>query len=86
MGEGLLLIGAGLIVGIIATLAATRLMAGLLYGVSTTGPVIHIRIRLAGRDILRTVYGNVNQSAPASIRGSTAPQYRIVRGQTGRAQ
>jgi ABC-type antimicrobial peptide transport system permease subunit len=43
-------LGAGLIVGIIATIAATRLMVGLLYGVSTTDPVtlVAIPIILAG--------------------------------------
>ncbi len=50
LGEGLLLIGVGLIVGILATLAVTRLMAGLLYGVSATDPLtlIAIPIILAG--------------------------------------
>ena len=50
IGEGLLLIGAGLIVGIGATLAVTRLMAGLLYGVSATDPItlVAIPIILAG--------------------------------------
>jgi predicted permease len=39
LGEGLLLIGVGLIVGLLATLAITRLMAGLLYGISPTDPI-----------------------------------------------
>jgi putative ABC transport system permease protein len=39
LGEGLRLIGAGLIVGLLATLAITRLMAGLLYGISPTDPI-----------------------------------------------
>jgi predicted permease len=50
LGEGLLLIGVGLIIGIGATLAVTRLMAGLLYGVSATDPItlVAIPIILAG--------------------------------------
>ena len=44
LGEGLLLIGTGLGVGVLVTLAVTRLMAGLLYGVSATDPVTLIAV------------------------------------------
>ena len=39
VGQGMRLVGAGLIVGIIATIALTRLMAGLLFGVSAHDPI-----------------------------------------------
>jgi ABC-type antimicrobial peptide transport system permease subunit len=40
LGEGLKLVLAGVVLGIIAALAMTRLLATMLYGVSVTNPVI----------------------------------------------
>jgi putative ABC transport system permease protein len=40
LGEGLKLVLAGVLLGIIAALAMTRLLATMLYGVSVTNPVI----------------------------------------------
>jgi putative ABC transport system permease protein len=39
LGEGARLAGAGIVVGVVASLLLTRLMRGLMYGVSTTDPV-----------------------------------------------
>ena len=52
--EGVLLTGAGLAFGLIAALALTRLMAGLLFGVSPTDPITFaaIALLLAGIAIL----------------------------------
>jgi hypothetical protein len=43
-GQGLALIGAGLLIGVAAALALTRLVASLLYGVSPTDPVTFVAI------------------------------------------
>jgi putative ABC transport system permease protein len=43
-GQGLALIGAGLLIGIAAALALTRLVASLLYGVSPTDPATFVAI------------------------------------------
>jgi putative ABC transport system permease protein len=40
VGQGMWLVVAGIIVGLAASFAATRLMAGLLYGISTTDPLV----------------------------------------------
>ncbi|MEJ7710125.1 MAG: FtsX-like permease family protein [Pyrinomonadaceae bacterium] len=49
IGQGLLLIVAGLIIGIGAALALTRLMSSLLFGVSATDPItLHANIATAG--------------------------------------
>jgi ABC-type antimicrobial peptide transport system permease subunit len=39
LGQGLVLIGAGLAIGTLAAFALTRFMGGILYGVSATDPV-----------------------------------------------
>jgi putative ABC transport system permease protein len=44
VGQGMWLVVAGIIVGLAASFAATRLMAGLLYGISTTDPLVFIII------------------------------------------
>ena len=46
MSEGVVLVAAGLAIGLGVTLAVTRLMASLLYGVSATDPVTFIAISL----------------------------------------
>ena len=44
LGEGMRLVLAGLVLGVAAALAATRLMSGLLYGVEATDPVTFIGV------------------------------------------
>jgi predicted permease len=44
VGQGMALAGAGLAIGVVAALAATRAMAGLLYGVSATDPLTFVSI------------------------------------------
>jgi ABC-type antimicrobial peptide transport system permease subunit len=46
VGEGLRLTTAGLVVGILSALASTRLLAGLLYGVSPADPASYVGIGL----------------------------------------
>jgi predicted permease len=46
VGEGLRLLGAGIAVGLLAALAATRLLRGLLHGLSATDPVTFVGIPL----------------------------------------
>jgi len=46
LGEGLKLVLAGVVLGIIAALAMTRLLATMLYGVSVTNPVIFLSVVL----------------------------------------
>jgi putative ABC transport system permease protein len=44
VGQGMMLAGVGLGIGVVAALAGTRLMRGLLYGISATDPVTFIAI------------------------------------------
>jgi len=44
LGEGLKLVCVGVVVGITAALALTRLLASLLYGVSASNPVIFVGV------------------------------------------
>ena len=46
MGQGARLIALGLLLGVVGGLAATRVMAGLLYDVSATDPVIFLVVSL----------------------------------------
>ncbi len=46
VGEGLALVGAGVVLGVTGALAVTRLMSGLLFGVSATDPVTFATIAL----------------------------------------
>jgi ABC-type antimicrobial peptide transport system permease subunit len=46
VGQGMRLAFAGLVIGIAGALAATRLMRGLLYGVSATDPTTFVSIAL----------------------------------------
>jgi putative ABC transport system permease protein len=46
LGQGLLLIGAGLAIGLAGALALTRLMSGLLFEVSPTDPLVFVLIAL----------------------------------------
>ena len=46
VGQGLRLVTAGVLVGLFAAFAATRLMESLLYGVSATDPVTFVAITL----------------------------------------
>ena len=54
LGESMLLVGAGVALGILAALAGTRLITGFLYGVSTTdrGVFISITLLLTGLSLL----------------------------------
>jgi predicted permease len=54
IGESMLLVGTGVVLGIIAALAGTRLISGFLYGVSTTdrGVFISITLLLTGLSLL----------------------------------
>ena len=47
LGEGLRLVATGLLVGVLAALAATRLMKSVLYGVSATDPITFVVIAAA---------------------------------------
>ena len=42
--RGMLLVGAGLVLGILAAFATTRMLSGLLYGVATTDPAIYLAV------------------------------------------
>jgi putative ABC transport system permease protein len=46
LGQGIILAVAGILIGVIAAFAATRLMSGLLYGVSATDPLTFIAVSL----------------------------------------
>ena len=44
LGQGMLVIGIGVVIGLVASFALTRLMSSLLYGVSSTDPVTFVGI------------------------------------------
>ena len=44
VGRGMTLVGIGLVIGLAAALALTRLMSGLLFGVSSTDPLTFLGI------------------------------------------
>jgi putative ABC transport system permease protein len=46
LGQGMLLIVAGIVVGLVASFALTRLMKSLLFGVSVTDPLTFVAITL----------------------------------------
>jgi ABC-type antimicrobial peptide transport system permease subunit len=46
VGEGLRLLGAGIAIGLLAALGTTRLLRGLLHGLSATDPVTFVGIPL----------------------------------------
>jgi putative ABC transport system permease protein len=46
VGEGMLLAGAGIAVGLVAAFASTRIMASLLYGITATDPVTFVSLAL----------------------------------------
>ena len=46
VGQGMLLAGSGLVLGLIAAFAATRIMASLLFGVTATDPVTYFGLAL----------------------------------------
>ncbi len=46
LGQGMLLIIAGFVVGLVASFALTRLMKSLLFGVSVTDPLTFVAITL----------------------------------------
>jgi predicted permease len=46
IGQGIVLVGIGSVIGIIASVALTRLMSGLLFGVTSTDPVILVAVPL----------------------------------------
>ena len=54
VGQGIMLTGAGLALGVVASLAMTRLMGGLLYRVTTTDPITFagVSVLLAGVAVL----------------------------------
>ncbi len=46
LGQGIVLVGIGSVIGIVASVALTRLMSGLLFGVTSTDPLILIAVPL----------------------------------------
>ena len=46
VGQGLILTGAGLVLGLAASLAAHRVMSSLVYGVTTTDPLTYVGVAL----------------------------------------
>ncbi len=46
LGQGMLLISAGIVIGVLASFALTRLLKSLLFGVSVTDPLTFIAITL----------------------------------------
>ena len=60
LGEGLKVILAGILIGVIAALALTRLLSSMLYGIGTTDP-----LTFGGVSLLLTLVALVACCAPA---------------------
>jgi len=46
LGQGIVLVGIGSVIGVVASIALTRLMSGLLFGVTSTDPLILVAVPL----------------------------------------
>ncbi len=46
LGQGLIMTGVGLAVGLVVAIAASRLLSGLVYGVATTDPATYVVVAM----------------------------------------
>jgi predicted permease len=74
LGKGLKLAGVGLVIGIAAALALTRLMSTLLYGVKPTDPVVFL-IVAAGLALVAAVASLIPSLRAVRIRPAVALRY-----------